>query len=410
MKFTECNPYDLDEDRALWKSKLQIPDGLDMRPIPPTDLRRRLGLQGSDLEEVYRSSLKNQWFDCDNGNFLLEIPSNERLRNKLGNPSDTNKSELVWLFDLDDTLLNTTAWHDKEQKIIRSYLNKQHVVSSEAGINAIYEISKVLIPNVAEVQARYTPLLNMILIDQYIRRQKHDGLSASDALVCCRVERNYIQDLINVIGEGVLQDYKYDQSLLAKILHENSTNRYINAPLIKDLFTVGKDSNDNVLRIIITRGKIEGPLGQIYKVHNGDFTKLESLDMVIYTNDVKINALARVTNIFKELRSKQIILYDDNPSEIVPFLEQIEAQGMNSFKMEIVHVRHSDAKRRDKKVVISSHDSEQVVDPENSLGYAYTRSGKKAIPIESFKEIPPNHSGTIFDFFSLNDKGMSQVV
>ena len=410
MNIEACNSFDRQEDRRLWKTKLRIPDGLNIREIQPSELRERLGLQGPDLEEVYRSALKNQWFDCDDGNFLIEIPNNEKLQKKIGSPTDTSKSELVWLFDLDDTLLNTTAWHGKEQQIIQTYLEKQHVASTKASVKTLYELSKVFIPDIAEVQARYTPLLNMILIDQYIRRQKNDGFSEEDAIQCCRVEHNFIQDRIKVIGEGALQDYQYDRSLLSKILKVNSTARYMNEPLIKDLFTVRKDSADNVLRIIITRGKIEGPLGQIYKVHCKDFTAFESLDMVIYTNDVKINALARVTNIFKELQSKQIILFDDNPSEIVPFCEQMEEQGMNRLKMEIVHVRNSDAKRRDKQVVISSKGRERVIDPASSFGYAYSPSKKKTLPIESFEEIPLKYSGTIFDHFSLSDTGMSQVV
>jgi len=131
--------------------------------------------------------------------------------------------------------------------------------------------------------------------------------------------------------------------------------------------------------------------------------------MIIYTNDVKINALAGVTNIFKELQSKQILLFDDNPSEIVPFCEQIEKQGMNPLKMEIVHVRHANAKRRDKKVMIHDENGEQCVEPEASFGYAYSPEGEM-IPIDSFADIPLEYSGTIFDHFSLHGNGMSQVV
>lgn len=409
MNIEACNRFDRDEDRRLWKTKLRIPDGLNIREIPPSELRDRLGLQGPDLEEVYRSALKNQWFDCDNGNFLLEIPNNERLRKKIGSPNETEKSELVLLFDMDDTLLNTTAWHEKEQEIIGSYLAEQHVETNPQIVKELYELSKIFVPQIAEVQTRYTPVLNMILIDQYIRRQKNDGFSFDKSLQLCRDEHKSIQDRINAIGEGALLDYHYDPVLLSRILQSNPLPEYVNAPLVRDLFTVGPDGDD-VLRMVITRGKIEGPLGQIYKVHSGDFTELESLDMVIYTNDVKINALARVTNIFKELQSKQFILFDDNPSEIVPFYEQIEAQGMNPLKMEIVHVRNADAKRRDKKVMIHDERGEHHVNPETSFGYAYAKDGTITIAIDSFDEIPQEYTGTIFDHFSLNDTGMSQVV
>jgi|GEM_PF-3146559 len=409
MNLEACNSFDRQEDRRLWKTKLRIPDGLNIREIPPSELRDRLGLQGPDLEEVYRSALKNQWFDCDNGNFLLEIPNNERLRKKIGSLTETEKSELVLLFDMDDTLLDTSEWHGKEQDIIGMYLVEQHVETNPQIVKELYELSKIFVPQIAEVQTRYTPVLNMILVDRYIRRQKSDGFSYEQALQLCRDEHKSIQDRINAIGEGALLDYHYDSALLSRILRNNPLPEYVNAPLVRDLFTVGPDGDD-VLRLIITRGKIEGPLGQIYKVHSGDFTKLDSLDMVIYTNDVKINALARVTNIFKELQSKQFILFDDNPSEIVPFYEQIEAQGMNPLKMEIVHVRNAEAKRRNKKVMIRDANGERCIDPEITLGYAYSKDGKITIPIESFDEIPQEYTGTVFDHFSLNATGMSQVV
>ncbi len=82
----------------------------------------------------------------------------------------TKKSELVLLFDLDDTLLNTTTWHSKEQDIIRTYLAEQHVEADTHIVKELYELSKIFVPQIAEVQTRYTPVLNMILIDQYIRR------------------------------------------------------------------------------------------------------------------------------------------------------------------------------------------------------------------------------------------------
>lgn len=412
MRIESCNRFDRQEDRRLWKTKLRIPDGLNIREIQPIELRERLGLQSPDLEEVYRSALKNQWFDCDEGNFLIEIPNNERLQKKIGSPTDTSKSELVLLFDLDDTLLNTTAWHAKEQEIIRTYLSEQHIEANEQTVKELYELSKIFVPGAAEVQTRYTPILNMILIDQFIRRQKNDGFSSEEALQLCQAEHGRIQDRINTIGEGALRDYHFDPTLLSRILKENPLPEYMNASLNQDVFTVGPDGDD-LIRMIITRGKIEGPLGQIYKVHSGDFTELESLDMIIYTNDVKINALARVTNIFKELQSKQIILFDDNPSEIVPFCEQIEEQGMNPLKMEIVHVRHSDAKRRDKKVMIHDASGERCVKPETSFGYAYftdEENNQIMIPIDSFADVPPGYTGTIFDHFSLNNNGMSQVV
>ncbi len=78
MNIEACNRFDRDGDRRLWKTKLQISDDLDMKEIPSSKLRDRLGLQGPNLEEVYRSTRKNQWFDCDDGNFLIEIPNKKK--------------------------------------------------------------------------------------------------------------------------------------------------------------------------------------------------------------------------------------------------------------------------------------------------------------------------------------------
>lgn len=407
MNLAERDHVDGLEDSRLWRAKLSGPEQTDFKEIPLSSLRSRLELQGSEMDDVYQSAKKNTWLDCG-GQCILEITNPETLQKKLGTPGSTSASELVLLSDLDDTLFDTTSWHGHEQEIIRTHLQELSVEADEHTVQQLYEFSKVFIPQVAEVQTRYTPLLNMILIDQFIRRQQVDGLSASDALVQCSLERVSIQDRINRIGEGALHDYRYNANLFSVLMAKNQPDNYLNRSLIDDLFDMGPDGTDNILRFIITRGKIEGPLGQVYKVHSGDFTTKPSLDMVIYTNDVKINALTHLATIYPQLRSKQMFLYDDNPSEIVPFCEQMEKYGMNPFKLEIIHVRHSQAKRRDKAVVIHQGDKEVTVEPLLRSGYYKQNTGD--IPMEQFNEMPIGSKGTIFDHFPLHERGFSQVV
>lgn len=397
------------EDRRLRQTELQIPAGIHAVKIEPKHLRKRLDLTGIGLEEIYRSTEKNKWMECEYGNFLIESPDFDTLGKKLSMTQKGSKGELVILADMDDTLFQTTLWHKKEQSKILAYLEKHHVEASEQMVQDIYEFSKVYVPGVAEVQTRYTPVLNMILLDQFMRRQIKDHLSSEKAFEQCQKDHTFMQERIQAIGEGALQDYVFDPSLLMHLIKTNSTKRYMKVPLIRDLFAVGPDGPDSVVRIIITRGKIEGPLGQIYKVHQADFSMLPSLDMVIYTNDVKITALASVVKMFPQLKDKQIFLYDDNPSEIVPFYEDIEKQGMNPLKLEIVQVRHSDSKRRDKKVTMADKNGNVRVIPSTCLGYEY-RKRRKARPIEAFDEIQEGSTATIFDHFAVNNRGVSQVV
>jgi len=406
MNLAEKPHFDSTEDSRLWRTKLSGPEHIEVQEISTKILRSRLELHGPEMNDVYESAKKNRWFDC--GHFMLEITNPETLKNKLGVPGTTSASDLVLLSDLDDTLFDTTLWHAHEQEIICSYLNENGVEADEHIVQQLYESSKIFIPRVAEVQERYTPLLNMILIDQFIRRQHVEGLSPSEALEQCKLEHASIQNRINRIGEGALNDYAYNSKLFSLLMTTNHPDKYLNRNLIDDLFDSESHGDDNILRFIITRGKIEGPLGQVYKVHSGDFTTKPTLDMVIYTNDVKISALTQLTTMFPELRSKQMFLYDDNPSEIVPFCEQMTRYGVNPLKLEIIQVRHSQAKRRDKPVIIHTDSKDTTIEPLVRSGYFI--QNEEEIPMEKFDEMPPGTIGTIFDHFPLHERGLSQVV
>jgi len=419
------------EDERLWTARLGVPQGREVEEIRRGLIVERLGLQGPSLETIQRSVEKSQWMASDG--HMVEIPDFRGLIRKIkgtklpGGMRINPTSEII-LVDVDDTILRTTAWHAREYEIIGAYFDKKGVRGGAGVAKELYESSKILIPGLVDVQPRYTPRLNLILVQRYIERYKEFGGDIAIAFAKTLEDRELFQQMVSSMGEGILEGSKFDRQLLSRLINHNPTSDFTNAALIKDLFNGESDmvsddeqgsslSSDEVevpdstVRIVITRGKIEGPLGQVYKVHQSGLMTLPSVDLVIYTNDIKFNALSSVMDLLPDLsrRNERMVLYDDNPTEIIPVYEEL-AKGPCPLSIEVVQVRHSDSKRRDKLVIVKNDKDElEIQEPSNSFGYRYS-SDDKSDSIESFKEeVPFGVRATIFDHHRLSGKAIDLV-
>ncbi len=407
------------EDARLWKTRLGVPEELTSERLSSGQIARYLGFQMPELSDVARSVEDSKWLSYQNGNFLVEIRDNDSFERKL----KTHES-MVWMSDLDDVLMDTTTWHQREHEIILEFLQSNCINADIKQVKAIYELSKIYVPGVADVQTRYTPHLNLILIYQFIRRQKDDHMTPAEALNRLVIDQCDIQDRVKQIGENVLSDYQYNELILKRLLANNPPAECLHIPLIRDLFgrdkitedkiSEGKTNEDHLgddttMRIIITRGKIEGPLGQVYKVHGSGIMTLPSVDAVVYTNDVKVRALFSLDILIPMLKDRMVFLYDDNPSEINPFYEQL-AQGSKrtKFNIELIHTRHSTAKRRDKKIMVPLDGTIVEQPPLAGTGYTYMKDGSREV--DSFDNAPPGQETTFFDHHAPGGTGVIVVI
>lgn len=387
-----------------WENNL-LQSHKSLRRIPGSEITKRLEMETVQPKDIVFSMEQSLWYECGSGKYLIEV------RNPYTLPEQLKKADMVLVSDMDDTLFRTTEWHEKEYDCICDYWRQIGIEGGVEEAKIIYEMSKIIVPDLAEKESRYTPRLNFILLKLFKEAQLKYSMGVDESMEQIKEQRDLIQGEIMVCGEGALEKYEMDEELLGKVLNENHPSDYMYLPLIRDLFDSTNDAENSILRVVMTRGKIEGPLGQVYKVHQSGIAMLPSVDMVIYTNDRKIEGLLYLVNIFPELKSKDILLYDDNPSETAPFCELITRKGVNPFRMEVIEVRHSTSKRRDKKVMVHDTNGELVVrEPYASAGYEL-RHGE-SIPIESWDEVTKGEESqaTIFDHYNIGDRVMGQVV
>ena len=373
--------------------------------IPNNKISERLDMSDVLPKDIVYSIEQYPWYECEGGKYLIEVLNPYTL------PGQLDRADLVLVSDMDDTLFKTTEWHEKEYAFICEYWKKIGIDGGVEEAKKIYEMSKITVPKIAEKELRYTPRLNFILLNYFKHAQKKLLLDSDKSMDYVKQQRDFIQNEIMDYGDNTLGGYKLDDELLEKVLTENHPSDYMHLPLIRDLFDSTNDAENSVMRIIMTRGKIEGPLGQVYKVHQSGLAMLPSVDMIIYTSDRKIEGLLYLSELFPQLKSKNILLYDDNPSETAPFCELITRNGINPFKLEVVEVRHSKSKRRDKKVMVHNSDNELVEkEPYASTGYAVRHGESFSIEkwedVDNLEETP----STIFDHYNIGDRVMGHVI
>jgi hypothetical protein len=303
-----------------------------IEPLTAGMALKRLEFSYPDIPHTMLDSIiASEWASIDNGRMYLEVR----------NPDFFHKSgSTVYLTDFDDCVLSTTDWHNREYELVSQCpeLCAQQIEISPAQAKDVYEISKILIPGKVEHEPRYTPRLNLILLT-HIANQLGMGIAPEVVWDNLGNVRDAIVIRVARQGEGELGLMRVDERIL-KLFQENSPAQYLQKKFMDELH---RDDADE-FHIIVTRGKPEGLLGQIYKLHTSGALE-KSVDIVLYTNDIKAEALIQLSRMVPWMKSSPIVIYDDNPNEVLPYLRFIHQRNIDNI--DLVHVRHNNSKRRD---------------------------------------------------------------
>jgi hypothetical protein len=324
--------------------------------LSPGPALTRLELKHVDIpEEILDSVIRSEWYSLDKGRMFLEIRNPDVIHSKGHLP--------IVFTDFDDCALSTTRWHNEEytRLFTDTALNmRQKSVIPDHG-KAIYEMSKIKVPGKAEHEPRYTPRLNFVLLSQYsFFLEQHMSPDAALNIIKA-IREGFAESIANdKNGDQLLLDLKIDHEILDAV-RDNSPRDYLHTEFVSEIFNEPLTH----LHMVVTRGKPEGLLGQIYKVHGSGILEYP-VDLVLYTNDLKADALLVLSKMFPGMRSSPITLYDDNPKEVLPYLDFIRNRNINNIK--VIHVRHTDSKRKDI-TVEGATPTETRIDPQTLTQY-----------------------------------------
>lgn len=300
------------------------------------------GISHPLLDSIKRSS----WFSIEGGRIYIELRNFALFGSKLA-----EKIKIIRGVDFDDCIASATRWHRREQEL----MEEKFGVPAETGKH-IYEMSKIMVPGKVEGEKRYTPRLNMALLTAYtdlIRK----GVSQEKVFEEISTWGQTIAGLVQSHGEMVIARQAVDPQI-SDLFAGNHISRFLYRDFVNAVFS---PEDPGVLRFIATRGKIEAPLGQVHKVHTSGVLG-RSVDMVVYTNDIKAETLLHLSKLLSpQTKKKTFYLFDDNVAEIVPYLETAESHGLDNIW--VVQVSHPDAKRKDARIDLTP---EMVLGRENS--------------------------------------------
>lgn len=313
-----------------------------MRPIHLEDVVGRL-----DLAELPKSILHSVrgsiWGEIGTGTTILEC----RTVSILQQP----RCGGVVVIDFDDCMMSATGWHRNEYELLaqNEELRQTGIAISTERAKAIYEMSKMRIPGTVVKEPRYTPRLNLVLLSIYGEEMRKGAIAErpeEDVWNDLVATRKTIDQQVQEIGEQAISYYMI-HPLIKKIFMGNPPSKFLYGEFVQDVLDA---TSPNDIRVIATRGKIKGPLGQIHKIHASGLMRQRNLagqgiDLVIYSNDLKADALIAMTNILPEIGKRLIRVYDDNPEEILPYLEMTRRLGTQNI--EVIQVSHPDAKRKE---------------------------------------------------------------
>jgi hypothetical protein len=314
-------------------AEFEVPQ-LILESIPQDKLFTVLGLDNNlSSQELLDSVQKGIWYRSLDGKTVIEVRHQDKLKKSQG---------LLEVSDFDDTLMKATLWHQEEYKRVAGSdaLRDRGITISYDKAKQMYEFSKVTPPNVNE--PRYTPRINLILASYYAQAlekgQPHE--QAWEGMLT--IQNEIKTKLMTAEDENFLLEYSLDPDIVDCLL-DNHTIDYLNTDFVED-FLEGTEEHD--IRAVATRGKIEGPFGQIYKVHTSEIVdRGYGLDIVLYSNDLKAEALAAFYQLVPQALQNGTRVYDDNPSEIDKFIAWGKDHGIRN--LEVIRVNHPDAKRKD---------------------------------------------------------------
>lgn len=343
LQFVKLGPWDNDEDRSSHKF-------VTIEQISRTDLARKLDLLHPVFSENDLQSItKSEWYSIDQGKYYIEV-RNPNFDDKLNGGA--------FIIDFDDCVFKSTQWHKNEYERIAASeeLKNRGVSISIEEARELYQLSKIRIPGKSEQEPRYTPLLNIILLSHFAK-QLENVVDREEAWQELMRRNEEITDTVTRTGEHCLNDYPLDPDIV-NIFANNHPFSFLSTDLIDLIFHNPIISHD--LKIVATRGKIEGPLGQVYKLHASGIME-QGVDLVLYTNDQKADAIILLSRLFPQLQDMHIRAIDDNPDEILPYRELARHRGIGNLKL--IHIRHPDAKRRDSIVDINEQPDFRYEDP-----------------------------------------------
>lgn len=251
----------------------------DIESIPPEQVIERLELTGSPRTllssvrgSIWGRVIPTTWVQgtlIDSG-IVLEC----RTLSILQQP----RKGSVRIYDFDDCLMSSSSWHRREYELLEQSqaLSAQGINISPQRAREIYELSKTHVPGVAEKEPRYTPHLNLVLLSIYaaalregqIKEQTGDQ-QWNELLAWWETINQQVQDY----GERALKAYAVNPDIQS-IFTGNSPADFLYADFVQDLLGQTRSSD---IRIVATRGKIEGPLGQVYKVHRSGLMRQRSI-------------------------------------------------------------------------------------------------------------------------------------
>lgn len=229
-------------------------------------------------------------------------------------------------------------WHKSEWKKIKSELtfgtdtNGKGIRIDEEIADKIYEHSKIKDETRKVSEPRYTPRLNIILLSAYGR-----ALAAGKSP---EIAWNDTQELLRRVTEtkeAGLDQYPIDQKTQS-VMMSNLPADFAYKDYAQEMFTA---NGSNCFRVIASRGTIEGPLGQIYKVHASGIMD-NDVDMAIYTNDLKYESINLLYQMIPGADRKPCLVLEDNPAELHEWYEKGKRGNF-----ELALVRHLGVKRRD---------------------------------------------------------------
>ncbi len=343
----------LQQSRWYTEADFQVHRFFDLEPFSPGTAISKLELINPNIPTaVLDSVLNSSWYAIDQGRIIIEV-RNPKFNHKIGNAA--------YIIDYDDCIMSTTLWHQHEFAGIalsRSLHDRDIHIGAEQASD-IYELSKIKVPGKVDHEPRYTPLLNLTLLSHLAKFLESRQTPEEAWQNMLGVKERYVQEILQH-GEGALVKAFIDDDILAIFLANTPAN-FVYHDLLDHLL---HDTYRKELRIIATRGKIEGLLGQVYKLHMSGVMN-SKVDLVVYSNDIKAEALILLSRLIPWIKDVLIRVFDDNPAEVLPYTDLARSKGIQN--LEIIQVRHPLAKPR--KTVIREEPALSFTDAKTNTIY-----------------------------------------
>ncbi len=324
---------------------------LDLEKVKDEKILDTLGLGGFEIpREIKESVQKSQWFSIDNGRTMVELRNPLLLDKNL-----QDKKKVVTITDADDTIFAITKSHEKEYELLSKdeALHHRGINFTPEIAKQMYELSKIQVKGKAK-ESRYTPRLNVGLLS-LISKALEEGKPLSQALEDIRQTRDEI--IASENPEKQIASMFLDEDIV-RVFNSNPLSDFLYKDYAADIFS--KTDTEENMRVIATRGTIEGQLGQVHKLHQlkmdieGSAQQLlnQGVDLVIYTNDLKAEALITIHQLFPSLRNKLTRIYDDNVKELQEYYDIAHEERLNLKGFEIIRVKNRFAKNAEHKLSI----------------------------------------------------------